>query len=73
MFVTIGTNSETISPLAPVNRRNRDLKQNMGISKPTVLKTSNSQMGGVDHHDSLVRTYTISVRGKSGAGHCLDG
>jgi hypothetical protein len=62
--LTIGTNFDTIDPLAAVARWNRGMKQKVGISQSRDLKTYNSHMGGVDHHEWLVGQYAIGVRGK---------
>ena len=62
--VSIGTNFDTVEPLALASRWNRTIRQKNNIQQPQVIKNYNAHMGGVDHHDWLVGKYASSIRGK---------
>jgi len=52
------------SPFAAVSGWNRDLNQKLGISQPTVLRTCNSSVGGIDHCNRFVGKNAIGIREK---------
>lgn len=58
----VGTSFESL--FAGVSGWNRDLKQKVGVSQPTVLRTRNSHMGIIDHCNWLVGKNAIGVREK---------
>ena len=62
--VTVGSNFDTIEPLAKVQRWIKDCKSKEGVPQPHAIYNYNKNMGGVDHHDWLVGKYSVSIRGK---------
>jgi len=59
-----GTSFETVNLFAAISGWNRDLNQKLGLTQPTVLRTRNSQVGGIDHCNWLVGKNAIGVREK---------
>jgi len=57
-----GTSFE--SRFAAVSGWNRDLNQKFGKAQPTVLRTRNSIVGGIDHCNWFVRQNAIGIREK---------
>ncbi|XP_049799761.1 piggyBac transposable element-derived protein 3-like [Schistocerca nitens] len=62
--VTIGTNFDKVEPLGAATRYSRQASKKTQVQQPAVLKSYNTYMGAVDHHDWLVAKYATVIRGK---------
>lgn len=61
--MTVGTNYDTVEPLAKVQRWLKHTKTKGSVPQPNAIFYYNKHKGGVDHHDWLVGKY-VSIRGK---------
>ena len=62
--VTLVSSFSSASPVGSCQRFDRKQKKKVEIQCPTIVKTYNSFMGGVDLMDSLIALYRISLRSK---------
>jgi len=63
-LVTVGTNYQSVEPIAAAKRWSTSLKQKISIPLPHLMAKYNKFIGGVDHLDWLVQKYRIGIRSK---------
>lgn len=62
--VSLGSNFDTVEPLASAQRWNKAKMARAPIPQPRIIYNYNRYMGGVDQHDWLLEKHGISIRGK---------
>ncbi|KAK9722581.1 Transposase IS4 [Popillia japonica] len=62
--VLLATNYDTIQPLSEVQRSIRSSGEQSAVPQPRVVANYSKYMGGLDHHDWLLKKHGIAIRGK---------
>lgn len=74
--VNVASNSLQVYPTNLVKRYSHKEKRKVNIEQPSIIKTYNINMGGVDRCDQNISLYRISIRGKKWyfplICHCID-
>jgi hypothetical protein len=62
--VTLLSSYEAVNPVSTVQRWDRKTKSKINVTRPSIVSTYNSFMGGVDLLDCLLSLYRIQIRSK---------
>nr|CAI5822261.1 unnamed protein product [Callosobruchus analis] len=74
--VTLASNASAVFPLHNAKRFSKSEKKHIYISQPSIIKSYNENMGGVDRSDQNIGQYRTTIRGKKWyfplIAHCVD-
>nr|CAI5843335.1 unnamed protein product [Callosobruchus analis] len=74
--VTLASNASAVFPLHNAKRFSKSEKKHIYISQPSIIKSCNENMGGVDRSDQNIGQYRTTIRGKKWyfplIAHCVD-